>query len=252
MGKFVRFCYLSNDPHDRPLRPHQLRDESVVIELYDPLKLSGLVYGGVFLNWNYPHLTKDTSLAEFAQLELGEHDVLLLTTRPPMDDEYGEKHPLVKSGSELETVIFNVLRKECFNTCKRTRISLCDHLRGAMQAGFEKRFSARFYSTGADAPYMERDPVAKRSLRSNKSAGYLVHVPLGQGRPHLLAIFGMNGPMSLLWAYRLRKMPELAWALKEPSLLMAEISMMKAIPERPTTFKFCEDWKVEIAAKCRL
>jgi hypothetical protein len=81
-----------------------------------------------------------------------------------------------------------------------------------MQAGFEKCFSARFYATGADAPYMERDPVAKRSLRSNKSAGYLVHVPLGQGRPHLLAIFGMNGPMSLLWADRLRKMPELAWA----------------------------------------
>ncbi len=50
MGKFVRFCYLSNDPHDRPLRPHQLRDESVVIELCDPLKPSGLGYGGVFLN----------------------------------------------------------------------------------------------------------------------------------------------------------------------------------------------------------
>jgi hypothetical protein len=122
----------------------------------------------------------------------------------------------------------------------------------AWQAGFEKRFSARFYSIGADTPYMERDPVAKRYLRGNKSAGYLVHVPLGQGRPHLLAIFGMNGPMSLLWAYRFRRMPELAWALKEPSLLMAEISMMKAIPERPTTFKFCDDWKVDIAAKCRL
>jgi hypothetical protein len=91
----------------------------------------------------------------------------------------------------------------------------------AWQAGFEKRFSARFYSTGADAPYMEQDPVAKRSLRSNKSTGYFVHVPLGQGRPHILAIFGMDGAMSVLWAYRLRKMPELAWALNGPSLLMA-------------------------------
>ena len=169
-----------------------------------------------------------------------------------MDDEYGEKHPLVKSGSELETVILNVLRMECFNICKRTRISLCDHLTGAMQAGFEKRFSARFYSTGADAPYMERDLVAKRFLRSNKSARFLVHVSLSQGRPHVLTIFGLNGPMSLLWAYRLRKMQKLAWALKEPSLLMAEKSMMKAIPERPTTFNSCDDWKVDIASKCRL
>lgn len=252
MRKFVRFCYLSNDPHGRPLRPHQLRDESVVIELYDQLKLSGLDYGGVFLNWTYPHLTADNSLAEFAELKLGEQDVLLLTTRPPMDDEYGEMHPLVKTNSELETEIFKVLRKMCFKTCKRTRISLCDHLREALQPGFEKRFSARFYSTGMDAPYMERDPVTKRSLRSDKSAGYLVHVPLGQGRPHLLAIFGMSGSMSLLWAYRLRKMPELAWALEEPSLLMAEISMTEPIPERPTTFKFCDNWIVDIAAKCRL
>ncbi len=252
MGKFVRFCYLSNDPHDRPLRPHQLRDESVVVELYDQLKRSGLDYGGVFLNWTYPRLTEDTSLDEFARLNLGEQDVLLLTTRPPMDDEFGEKHPLGKTNSELEIAIFKVLRRECFNTCKRTRISLCDHLKGAMQPGFERRFSARFYSTGAYAPYMERDPIAKRSLRSDKSAGYLVHVPLGQGRPHLLAVFGMNGPMSLLWAYRLGRMRELAWAIKAPSLLMAEISVTNIIPDRPTTFGFCDQWKVDIAAKCTL
>jgi hypothetical protein len=252
MGSFVRFCYLSNNPHGRPLRPHQLRDESVVVELYDQLRLSGLDYGGVFLNWNYPRGTKDTSLAEFAKLALTERDILLLTTRPPIDDEYGRKKPLMRSGSDLETAIFNVLRKECFRTCTRTHISLCDHLKGSMRTGFERRFNARFYSTGADAPYMERDPARKGFVRSAKSAGYLIHVPLGAGLPHLLAVFGMNGPMSLLWAYRLRAMPELGWALEEPSLLVAEISMTARIPEKPTTLRFCDPWKVEVAAKCRL
>src|ERR1700732_2779972 len=102
-----------------------------------------------------------------------------------------------------------------------------------MQAGFERRFSARFYSTGADAPYMERDPVSNRFRRSDRSAGYLVHVPLGDGFPHLLAVFGMNGTLALMWAHRLREMPELAWALEKPSLLMAEMSMTTRIPERP-------------------
>ena len=47
------------------------------------------------------------------------------------------------------------------------------------------------------------------ALCSDKSAGCLARAPLGQGRPHLLAIFGTNNRMSLLGAYRLRKMPEL-------------------------------------------
>jgi hypothetical protein len=243
---------MSNSPHDRPLRPHQLRDESATVELYDALALAGLSYGGVFLNWHYPREITDMSIAEFNKLELTEQDFLLLTTRPPMDDELSDKHPLKRTGSDLEIVIFNVLRKECFQTCKRIKIDLCEHLNAVMQPGFEKRLSSRFYSTGSDAPFMERNAKTNSWQRSDSSAGYLVHVPLGDGLPHLLAVFGMNGPLSLLWAYRLRTMRELAWVIEEPSFVMAEIVMTVGIPQRPVTLGFCDGWDVKIAAKGRL
>jgi hypothetical protein len=105
MRRFVRFCYLSNETLGRGLRPHQLRDESAVVELYGRLSRYGLTYGGVFLNWSYPHGTIDTSTADLERLGLGEQDLLLLTTRPRIHDERGDKHPLVKSGSDVESSV---------------------------------------------------------------------------------------------------------------------------------------------------
>jgi hypothetical protein len=252
MRRFVRFCYLSNETHGRRLRPHQLRDESAVVELYERLCRCGLTYGGVFLNWSYPHGTADTSTADLERLGMGEQDLLLLTTRPPIHDEPGDKHPLVKSGSDVEAEMLRSLERQCFATCKRTCIALREHLKGAMQPGFEKRFRSRFYSTGAEAPHVERERGSKKAVRGSTSAGYLVHVPLGNGRPGVLAVFGMSGTMTLIWAYRLSRMPELEWALEAPSLLMAEISLTEGIPERPATLGFSDQWSIEIAAKCRL
>jgi hypothetical protein len=96
---------------------------------------------------------------------------------------------------------------------------------------------------------MERERGSKKAFRGATYAAYLVHVPLGKGRPGVLSVFGMSGTMTLIWAYRLSRMPEVEWALEAPSLLMAEVSLTEGIPERPATLGFSDRWNVEIASK---
>src|ERR1700688_1041823 len=124
-NKFVRFCYLSNNPGDRRLLPHQLRDGDAVVEVFDALRRSGFEYGGSFINWPYPHGVNDTSVEDLSQFALRESDLLLLTTRPPLQD--GGKKPLRKSRSELEGKLFRAVEHFCLERCSRANVEVLPH-----------------------------------------------------------------------------------------------------------------------------
>src|SRR5215467_14386514 len=117
-NRFVRFCYLSNNPSDRRLLPHQLRDGDAVVEVFEALRQLGFEYGGTFINWPYPHGVTDTSVNDLGQFGLGESDLLLLTTRLPLHDD--GKKPLRKSRTELEAKMVRAFELLCFGRCSRT------------------------------------------------------------------------------------------------------------------------------------
>ena len=259
LNRVVRFVYLSNHRDRMRPKPHQQRDESAGLELMPKICSLGFAYEGVdriFLN-HPPSDTGDTSCNQLKTLGLGERDILLLTTRPPLDDE-DDLQPLRASGSRLEALIFDVLRKRCFEHCSRGNIALQPAIGRNLAPGFRNRSEIEFsrrtdpvsLATGTYlALYGEEDA---KSERWNKmmTAGYIVNVPLGEGLPSLLAVFGMSGTTTLVWAYLLQKNSDiLTHALRGPSLTMVEIET-QAILGNPVNFAFCDCWGMKVIAQC--
>lgn len=264
-GRIVRFVYIS--PHRKGFRPkpHQQRDESVALELMPTLCSLGFVYDGpqrLFLN-HPPGKDADSSLEHLMKLGLTERDRLMLATRPPLDDHddaavKGYK-PLVPSGSEVETIIFRVLREKCFDHCSREGIALSPGIARCLAKRFEDRSDIQFSlrtdrATMASGTYhaLHGRPTADAvPWTEMMTAGYLINVPLGRGLPGLLAVFSTAGTTSLAWAYLLRERSDI---LKQavtagPSFTMAEIQT-KPILGNPVDFRFCHDWEVNVILHC--
>ena len=273
--KFVRFCYLS--PDDKRRFPHQIRDGDAALQLVDALRNLGYEYGDLFINWPHESGTADTSIADFARLDMDENDVLLLTTRPPLTDEPDQQKPNYASGTELEKRVFEALGARCLSECSRTCVSTLPVLRKTFRAGYENRSTVQYYAIRlrdrrpqaqdqpgefiGDASYHavsgRGGTSVPRELMKRLTAGYAVHVPIAQGMPRLLAVFGMSGTTTLLWSYVLgsKRGDLVKWVLDRPSEMrfaMAEITTTASIPQRPPTLEAClteMGWKDEVIAQ---
>lgn len=260
--RLIRFCYLSNEPHGRHRYPHQLRDGDAAIEILPALQALGFEYDGIFINWPGLPTAADTSLRDFESLGLDESDVLLLTTRPPIDDKVRDMRPLRKSRTALEDEIFEVLRQKCFRCCSRKEIGLCESASRHLAEPYRDRSVITFEVKGQEAAYKGVYGGDGKNgyvpWNEQMSAGYIVHVPLGEKRPRLLAIFGMSGTMTLLWAHRLSKLQHIIEeALMGPSLTIAEMVRTGPIPSEPDETKtvdlsFCLKWDLKVIGHCKL
>ena len=260
--RVVRFCYLSSDSRHKGRRyQHQLRDGDAAIELMPILASLGYEYGGVFINWPKPEPPAiDTSIADFEKLQLGESDIVLLTTRPPMDDDEDGWKSHCASNSELERDVFAALEK-CVHYCSRKEVELQKSIGRNLQEGYQNRLHIEFEVVGQQASYTGIYHGKAKNYEpwtENMSAGYLIHVPLGPSKPRLLAVFGMSGTMTLLWTYLLSKHHEvLQQALTAPSFTMAEMVRTSPIPHekdtmKPFNFNFCDEWDLKIIGQCKL
>jgi hypothetical protein len=260
-NRIVRFVYMSNHrPRMRP-KPHQQRDESPALELMPKICSLGFVYDGahrIFLN-HPPSKTGDPSRSQFTALGLTERDILLLATRPPLDDKE-EIQPLRPSGSEIESLIFRVLREKCFYHCSRGNVALRPAVAENLAAGFRRRSEIEFslrsdrvsLATGTYRALHGREEENSKPWNEMMTAGYLVNVPLGKGLPNLLAVFGMSGTTTLVWAYLLHKHSDiLTQALRQPSFTMVEIQT-EGILGNPVDFTFCDGWAMQVIAHCPL
>jgi hypothetical protein len=240
-------------------KPHQQRDESPALELIPKICSLGFVYDGpnrIFLN-HPPSNTGDSSRNQFRALGLTERDILLLATRPPLDDK-DEIQPLRPSGSEVEALIFRVLRERCFYHCSRGNVALRPAVAESLAAGFHRRSEIEFslrsdrvsLGTGTYRALHGREEAESKPWNEMMTAGYLVNVPLGEGLPSLLAVFGMSGTTTLAWAYLLHKHSDvLTQAVRGPSFTMVEIQT-EPIVGNPVDFTFCDGWGMQVIAYC--
>ena len=223
-------------------RIHQLRDGDAFAEVSPLLYSAGYEYGGLLLNLP----TSETDVPPEIDLSfLSSSDLLVVNTRPPLDDRDSEdKKRVPSSRTNLEDAMFEALRSY-LATCARSRIRLSKAIARQLPESFRDRALIWFYEYTNGTYYRYRwpdDDNWQKPGSPKRTAFYLIRIPaIWKGGPGLLVAFGMSGTDTLLWSYLLRtRFPE--WILSH-EFLMAE-AVPGVIPRYPTDLSFAADWRV--------
>lgn len=242
--RVFRFAYHASQRGDLRLRIHQLRDGDAFLELLPLLNKKKYKFEGLLLN---PPSDSREQAPRVDISFLSSSDLLVLNTRPPINDEEAEiKRPIRRSYTNLEDLIFNALEPEYLKYCSRERIELSEALAQQLNAGFRHKAEIIFHSAvdssyvryrGLEDKFWQKPPPTEK-----RTAVYLIQVPaIWPGGPGLLAVFGMAGTETLIWNYLLRtRFPE--W-LESYQLVIAEI-LLRDPPEKPLDLSFADDWVV--------
>ena len=201
-GRVFRFTYYG-PPKEEALGVNGLRDADAFVEL-SPLLLDAGAYGGLVLNYPAPLRHDPRVIIPVDETFLTPSDLLVLTTRPPLDDDpKSDKKAIRRSFTSLETKVFNALNPY-FGQCKRAYVALAHHLRNGFQTAKADR-ACVYYRVNRDRFAAYRTLRDDEHHRWNKGNGqttgaYLIYKkPAWPGGPALLVTFGMNGTMTLLW-----------------------------------------------------
>jgi hypothetical protein len=244
MKRYFRFSYQVPVKKGRPLLPHQLRDGDAALELSEVLHRQGYEYGELL--FNYPGERKRGSTAVDDSF-LTPSDLLLLTTRPPLDDEDERPRKTVhRAHTTLENKVFDALRLY-FKWCTRSQIILSEHLLPTLPAAAVRKSNIQFRQHGGAAYDRYTGPGEdwhRPAPALRVTAAYLAYMEHAwEGGPTLLAAFAMGGTETLAWAHLLRtKFSHLVCSVP---FAMAEITSTRP-PARPTDLSFADEWVVEI------
>jgi hypothetical protein len=244
--RIYRFTYY-DPPRDEKLSLHELRDSDAFVEL-SPLLYDGtLSYGGLVLNYPAPRNHDPNVIIPVDESLLTPSDLLVLTTRPPLDDTEEDKKRIRRSFTSLEHKVFDALRLH-FPKCSRSYVQLAPRLRDAFPEDRANRAHVEYRVHGPFASYKaRRDYRRKRWDKGDghRTGAYLIYQkPAWPGGPSLLAAFGMSGPLTLLWTHFLGTRPNFSTVLAHARFLMAEIEIQD-IPRKAESLRFSDNWTVE-------
>jgi hypothetical protein len=243
-GRCFRFAYTMPCHKDREHLPFQLRDGDAAAFLMGALIERGYRYGGLIIN--YP--SKGPDLIPFDDSFLAETDLILLTTRPPMNDgDLGERKGIPRSFTTLEDKLFAGPLRERFKKCARSEILLSNATAG-ISAEIAKRQAIEFRQNGGAMYQSYGSPITRqwrrfKHLHSLTAAFLLFTEHAWPGGPALLAAFGMGGTETLVWCYQLAtRFPHL---LCKTGFAMAEMQT-SPVTERPASMDFADSWEITI------
>lgn len=226
---WYRFSYHAPRERGREPQPHQLRDGDAALFLSPILRDRGYSYGGPI--FNYPLASHDTpAVAEEVDATfLRPGDLIVLTTRPPLDDAYDrDRRPPMRSGTTLEERIFAKLRHH-FDKCSRSQVIVAEA-------------HARAWPAVAPRRNMEF-PVYRRHHTHTTACYMTFDRHAWDGGPGLMSVFGMSGTDTLVWAHLLHaRYSELV--AKAP-FVMALLSAAVP-PSQPLSMSFATEWGVSI------
>ncbi len=250
-----RFCYSFGGKPDRLPDLHWLRDGDAFLELNDVLVSHGWKYSGLLLNLPLPEYP---DVSEAFLSTLGPADLLVLTTRPPLNDERGESRLTVQPGdTAVEWEIHKALAY-CLEHCDRKCIRLAKPLADQLPADFADRADMLFRqyrprkSQGADP---REGMAAYKKLRGPKdgdrhdppeperTAVFVIRTRLWDGGPWILSAFAMSGNVALIWAHLLRTRYQDLLLGDKPLFFLGEL-ILGGMPPRPFTLEFAETRQV--------
>lgn len=245
---FYRFSYAVQGNRGRKLDPHQMRDGEAFAELSPVLCSLGYQWGGNFMNFPDMNTTVDTSC-------LKREDLLVLTTRPPLNDkEEGLRRQVLPSHTSLEREVFGIL-KRYFSESSRLYIKLSRDLEAKLPREFANRAYIEFKQYKRGKEYAGGNWTARKGIEDRKwerptsqkqTVGYLLQTPsFAPGFPQILTVFGMGGIETLALHYLLRKRFRAELEFDRPRFTMVEIAR-EEVPEKPTSLSFVDTWQAEI------
>ena len=199
--RFFRFAYPQPAQHGGVVLPHLLRDADAAAFLHAPLVQRGFVYAEPFVN--YPCARADArDGVPFDDSFLRAGDLLVLTTRPALDDEKdGVKCHVKRSYTTLEAKVFDCLRWH-LTRCSRRQVIVSDRLAHQFP-GVAKFFNVDFKQSHG-APIRKFLPLDGQAWQhplagSKQSLAYLIYQEhVWPDGPALLASFGMFGSDTLM------------------------------------------------------
>lgn len=235
----------------RAWQPFKIRDAVAWGMVYGELAPYGYRHANTIVNLPPVHGGKpeEVDLRMFAP-----GSTLLLTTRPCMNDLLlGDRLPIIPSRTNLETLIFDALREFGLLCCGRSKVVLGERLM-AIAPGIAARSKMTFRQyQGARYRACENaltgEPLTVPDLE-RRTAAFLVRIPeLWPGGPALLALWGMGGTETLIWARLLSTTH--AHLLFDRSFVLAELTGPRTVLPC-TTLDFIEHWDVEIVGEAKL
>jgi len=239
---YHRFAYSMPVRTGEVAKPSKIRDGAAFSELSAPLTKLGYEYGNVLFNSPFDP-KKDKKLGHEHFKFITPNDLVVLTTRPPLDDKnHGDKKYLAQSHTHLEDQVFIEFRKY-FEVCARSHVKLTSAVGTNVDKAhleFYQHHSARLKSFMRLGEFRGK----KTPEDSEIAIGYFLRtssIPVyGCG---LVACFGMGGWETLIWNRIVRtRYPE--W-LNAPLFVMAQFDM-KGLPANPPTLAFADKIKVDI------
>jgi len=240
--RFFHFAYLTPGRDDRPRYPFQLRDGPAALFLFEALSERGYRYAGPIVN-----RPPGPDMPPFDDSVLRETDLVLLTTRPPMDDlEVGDKKSIPRSHTKLEEKLFEGSLRERFKRCARSEIVLTEET-AAISEEIAKRQSMIFRQNLGASYHAYGSPVSGEWRRFKKpeplTAAFLLYAEHAwpQG-PALLAAFGMGGNETLVWCHQLAT--RFQHLLFTTPFAMAELRTTPLAD--PTSIHFADNWEVTL------
>jgi hypothetical protein len=247
-ARFFHFSYLGTQKQEKP-RLHALRDGDAFAELAAALYEQHGKYGGLILN--FP-VSDDNP----GPPTLGLSDLLVLTTRPPLNDDDFDRKYIKRSGTELEKSILQTVGLY-FSVCRRSYVKLSEDMAAKLKYANrgEIQFSmyAGAYYKRHRTPYTRSRELHKweKPAKSTVTAAFALLTRLWDGGPRLLSAFGMDGVSTLIWCYLLRTVHPNLLDLETPRFVMAEM-IASPLPEAPPTLSFAKDWRIDILLDHRL
>lgn len=236
-----QWAYAMRSRDDRPQYPFQMRDGYAALALSPAVVELGYRYSTPIFNFpsDIPIDVDDSWLRE--------RDLIVMTTRPPMNDhEVPERRGSKRSNTSTEVKIFQALGKY-LEVCSRGEVKLTPAA-AATSPEVAKRASMLFRQNNGSTYLSYGSPVTREfvsfQLRDGLTAVFLIYIEQAwPGGPGLLAAFGMAGTETLVWCHRL--------ATEYPHLLCTTPFVMGEmrtglIPERPDTMDFAKSWEITI------
>ena len=117
------FAYSLPGHKDRELLPFQLRDGEAGRLISGAVEKYGFKCAGSIINRPSP----GPDLIPVDVSRLRGNDLILLTTRPPMDN-IGDKKVIRRSYTTLEEDLFNLVLRKYFQRCARSEVWLTDEV----------------------------------------------------------------------------------------------------------------------------
>lgn len=210
-GRFYRLAYSNITSHSKSYALHQVRDGMAFCELAAMFTERGYRFGTTI------HLYEDDPRPLSALPGIGPGDLLVLTTRPPLDDGHvrrpapgsaqggprarGRRKLVPRNGGELEAAYLAALDRY-FVHCDRTVITLSDHAASLLDPADAAFRDIELYEyTRDDIHWYRRGPdVRQQAGPPPSTVGFFIHIPKLPGLGcDMVVSFGMSGFTNLVW-----------------------------------------------------